>query len=442
VSTANNRITISSKLERPRLPNDLRLSLRVFSANALATGLNQQSITLSNPLIRKIPSLAVALALLLHVSAALAQSTPSQKNPTASQTAIFKSGTFSSGWIAFTAYTNFGIYLPVTVNGHEGMALLYGGPSNIDKNFVAAASLPAATEGGGSVAGLEVRVGDLTLQNATAAPADLQAQVFDARILRHPVIFRLGEEVFNQVVVDIDYAHHRVAFLDPKAVTKPAAAVEVPLIELDGERVVPLSINGAVPAQFELELGNAIGPLLVTPAYAHSQKLLEAHAASQRLSGPFVETVVSVDRLSFAGIDFAHVPIAFVPDTELPPASITGGVGLPLLSKFRLILDYSRDHLYAIPNTAAIKKPIEKDRIGLLLDKKSTDLSVIFVSPHSPAEAAGFKKGDKIALIDGKPFDAWPTPAIVGFQMADPGTTHIFSMADGTVRRIKAADFF
>src|SRR6202040_2649437 len=98
---------------------------------------------------------------------------------------------------------------------------------------------------------------------------------------------RLGEEVFNQVVVDIDYAHHRVAFLDPKTVTKPAGAIEVPLIELDGERVLPLSINGATPAQFELELGNVIGPLLVTPVYAQAQKLLQDHPASQRLSGPF-----------------------------------------------------------------------------------------------------------------------------------------------------------
>jgi membrane-associated protease RseP (regulator of RpoE activity) len=67
---------------------------------------------------------------------------------------------------------------------------------------------------------------------------------------------------------------------------------------------------------------------------------------------------------------------------------------------------------------------------------------VAFVSPNSPAEAAGFKEGDKISLIDGKPFEAWPTQAIIKFQMADAGTIHIFTMADGTVRRIKAVDFF
>ena len=86
---------------------------------------------------------------------------------------------------------------------------------------------------------------------------------------------------------------------------------------------------------------------------------------------------------------------------------------------------------------------IEKDRIGLVLDKKVTNgFSVAFVSPNSPAEAAGFKKGDKINLIDGKPYEAWPTQAIIKFQMADAGTIHIFTMADGTERQIKAKDFF
>jgi membrane-associated protease RseP (regulator of RpoE activity) len=223
----------------------------------------------------------------------------------------------------------------------------------------------------------------------------------------------------------------------------PAGAIEVPLIALDGERVLPLSVDGAPPAQFELELGNVIGPLMVTPAYAEKHKLLQRHPTSQRISGRYSETVVSVDHLSLAGIDFAQVPIALIPDTELPPSSITGGVGLPLLARFRLIIDYSHNRLYAIPDRRAAKIPIEKDRIGLVLDKKVTNgFAIAFVSPNSPAEAAGFKKGDRIALIDGKPLEGWPAPAIIAFQMAAPGTVHTFIMADGTARRVKAVDYF
>ena len=150
-----------------------------------------------------------------------------------------------------------------------------------------------------------------------------------------------------------------------------------------------------------------------------------------------------MDHLSFGGIDFPSTPIALIPDSEVPPASITGGVGLPLLARFRLIVDYSHDRLYAVPDYAAIKKPIERDRIGLVLDKKSTDSFVVaFVAPNSPAEAAGFKKGEKIALIDGKPLSSWSLQAIIAFQMAEVGSVHSLTMPDGTVRRIKAQDFF
>jgi hypothetical protein len=397
-----------------------------------------------HPTPQRLAWLAATLCLMAgSVAATYAQSTtPNPADPAPVQTVVFKGSTSSSGWIDFAPLTNFGIYLPVKINGRDAMALLYGGPSNIDKTFVESVGLAAKKEDASSVSGIQIQLGDLILQNASAKTDDLQKQGFDAKILGQSVLFRLGEDVFNQVVVDVDYAHHRVAFRDARTVTGPAGAIELPLIELDGERVLPLSLNGAVPAQFELELGNVIGPLMVTPAYAARQKLLEGRPTSQRLSGRYSETVVSVDHVSFASIDFPQVPIALIPDTELPPPSITGGVGLPLLAKFRLIIDYPHSRLYAIPNSGAMTA-IEKDRIGLVLDKKiANGFSVAFVSPNSPAEAAGFKKGDKISLIDGKPFQAWPIQAIIKFQMADAGTIHIFIMADGTERQIKAVDFF
>jgi len=190
-------------------------------------------------------------------------------------------------------------------------------------------------------------------------------------------------------------------------------------------------------------LGNAIGPLMVTPTYAEKEKLLQGSRTSQRMSGRFTETVGSVDHLTFAGIDFPQTPIALIPDSEVPPASITGGVGLPLLVGFRLIIDYSHNRLYAIPDDVTTKKPIQKDRIDMVLDKNATDaFTVAFVSPNSPAERADFKKREKIALIDGKPLAAWPVEQIIEFQMAEAGTAHTLKMLDGTVRQITAVDFF
>jgi hypothetical protein len=85
--------------------------------------------------------------------------------------------------------------------------------------------------------------------------------------------------------------------------------------------------------------------LLVIPSYAEAHKLLEGRRTSPRLSGKFIEPVATLDKVRFAGVDFANAPIALVPDAALPPASISGGVGLPLLSHFRLIIDYSHQRL-------------------------------------------------------------------------------------------------
>jgi len=358
------------------------------------------------------------------------------------QTATFANGVSSSGWIPFTTSTNLGIYVPVKLNGHEVMASLWGGPSSIVTSF--AASIGLAANASGSVQGVEIQAGNLTLHDAAAKPSEMVAPAYAPAIVGYPVPFSLGEDVFNQFAVDIDFVNHRIAFLDPKTVTKPQGAIEVPIVERGGERVIPIAINGAEPALFEMELGNVSGPLLVVPAYAQSHSLLAGRPTSQRLSGPFAETIVTLEHLAFAGVDFSRVPIAIVPESQVPPAPIAGGVGLPLLSHFRLIIDYSHNRLYAVPNIGAAASAIPKDRMGMVLAKTATEgnFTVAFVSPKSPAEAAGFAKGDKIALIDGRPFTAWLIADVVKFQMTDAGTTHTFTMPDGTKRRVTAADFF
>ena len=84
------------------------------------------------------------------------------------QTAVFKSGNSSSGWIDFMPYANFGIFLPVKINGHDAMAWLYGGPTSLDKGFAQSTGMPVDIDAASTVNGLQVQMGDLTLLNAAA----------------------------------------------------------------------------------------------------------------------------------------------------------------------------------------------------------------------------------------------------------------------------------
>jgi hypothetical protein len=73
-----------------------------------------------------------------------------------------------------------------------------------------------------------------------------------------------------------------------------------------------------------------------------------------------------------------------------------------------LIIDDSRDPLYAIPYADAVRAIFAGDRLGLVLTQQDAGLSVEFDVPNNPAQAARFNLGDKIALVDGEPAREWP----------------------------------
>jgi hypothetical protein len=352
----------------------------------------------------------------------------------------FKNGASSSGWIDCKVFEGFGVLVPVKINGHAAMAYLYGGPSGVDETIAAPLGLFRG-EAKDKARHMDLELGDLTVQGFGAAESMFPSA---SQVAGQPVPLVLGEEIFKQFAVEIDFSHKRIAFRDPVAVTRPKGAMELPITEVDNERVVPVSVNGAPPALFEFELGNVSGPMLVTPLYAKEHKLLEGVKTSQRLSGKFTETVVSVPHLTFAGVETPAAPIALIPDSEVPPPSIAGGMGLPLIARFDVVIDYPHNRIYATPHKDAGSAAYPKDRLGLVVraQKEGAGFSVGFVSPGSPAADAGFKVGDKIASINGLTAKGMPLLEMVMLRFANAGKAFSFVMGEGGERKIIAADFF
>lgn len=188
--------------------------------------------------------------------------------------------------------------------------------------------------------------------------------------------------------------------------------------------------------------------MLVYQPYYDSHKLLEGRTTSKRQaagSGGFVlETVACLHEAEFAGVTFSDMPAAFIPASVAGTTSdvIAGDLGLPVLTRFRLVIDYPHNRLYAAPYADAMQTPLVKDRLGLSLDRNKDRFAVKFVAPGSPAQAAGFKVGDSITLIDGKSAKKWPGVSFADLRYNPSGTNLVFTMLDGTVRHVNLADYF
>jgi C-terminal processing protease CtpA/Prc len=78
---------------------------------------------------------------------------------------------------------------------------------------------------------------------------------------------------------------------------------------------------------------------------------------------------------------------------------VQGNLGLPVLSRFRVMVDFPHSSLYLVPEPGATDRPFDKDRAGLSTVSEEDGVRVTFFAPGSPAESAGLRVGDKISGI-------------------------------------------
>ncbi len=365
----------------------------------------------------------------------------------------FDGGATQTGWIPFQLIGNH-IFLHVALNGHDTVVGLDSGStgSAIDRGF--AHSIGLAESGlyilHGStgdlqtarITGVSFRVDNLTIRSMTL-------QTFDLTSLSggDPLQMILGGEVFNNLIVEIDFANRRLAFHQPASFVRPPGAVLVPLVRDGRLRLAPVSIEGRPAAWFNFDLGDnsAIG---VAPAFAQSQSLLAGRrSATYGLSGVGGQATVSMATLrdvGFASVHFTDVPAVF---PEVWPAGtyssrVQGSLGVQLLSRFWLAIDFTHDRLFAIPSPGATDALFAKDRLGLMKVNEAGGYRVTFVNPGSPALAAGLKPGDHIVAVDGRPVGSLPPQAFLTAADGPPGSTVRLTLADGAVRTVVLADYF
>jgi hypothetical protein len=322
----------------------------------------------------------------------------------------------STGQIAFDFFNSNRIYIPARVNGVETLVLLDSGAESsvLSAAFArqigvtAASKVTAVGTGGtqdaGLARGVEVRIGPMTLNDLTVGIIDLEGV---EKQLGRPLPVILGKEVFNELVVDIDFDRKLIAFHDPASFVPPAGAQRLTLTEHNGLRTIEAAVEGGAPVRFDFDIGNG-SPLILFPAYVEAARLDDGRPKSQTLSGAIggmrTADTLTVRTLSLGGVDFRDVPATVPPKgtSAVDGSRVQGNIGLPILSRFRLAADFGRNALYLTPLAERVGDPFRKDRSGLVAVPEGEAMKVMFVAPGSPAAAAGIKAGDLVTLADGQ----------------------------------------
>jgi hypothetical protein len=369
----------------------------------------------------------------------------------------FAHGKRSTGWMDFEFFDEERIFIPSTVNGHPVKLILDSGAgiSVLDSTFAKSVKI----KGGGSIGvmgvggsstmqlapNLQVKMGRLTLSPITAGLIDLSGVSAD---MGHPMPLILGKEVLNQLVIDIDFQHHKIAFRDPLGFSAPPGAVRLELGRHGDNHTVPVSVEGAAPVPFDFDLGNG-SPLIVYAAYRNHAHLLDGKRQSLTLTGGVggakPDKMATVGSIALGGVQMTQIPAAFpdAGDDAVSSDRTAGNIGLPVFERFRLMTDYPHNAIWLIPNANALAEPFPKGRSGLNVTPAGDRLKVLLVAPGSPAAETGWKQGDEITAIDGQKIGpAYSGSPLSRWARGPAGSEVTLTLADGSTRKLTLADYF
>lgn len=355
--------------------------------------------------------------------------------------------------MAFDLFRGNRIFFEGTVNGHPAQFMLDSGAamSVVDRGFADRIGLQGTATAdargtGGSVAakiasGVTISAGPLTLRNANALLLDFKA-ISQAIGKRIDVV--LGRDAFDAGIVDIDFATHRIRFMPAEKFVAPTGAIPVPMTAVHGVRRIPVSIGDRAPIMADLDLGHGGALMVSAPAWQGDQALSAmryGHGRAGGVGGFSERRLVTLPSVTVGGVRFDNVPAAF--NTVASDLPVTGAnIGLDMLQRFHLSIDYGHGTLYLTP-TADTHRPLPKDRLGLGTELAGDRLKVMFVSPDGPAAAAGWKQGDEVIAVGGVKVGPDFYGSRYGAMGRMPAGMQLdLVRADGTHLPVVLADFF
>lgn len=227
----------------------------------------------------------------------------------------------------------------------------------------------------------------------------------------------LGSEFIKEFVLELDY-QARVIKLHNKDkfnYTGPGESIPIKLNGaghpiIDGE-VTPIG-SDPVKGKFVLDIGSGAALILYSPFVVEhhlpgpDQKTIKAIGVGGA-GGASNGRIGRVTELKIGAFKISNLTTMFSEDKEgaLASSAVLGNIGAQVMSKFRLLLDYSHDRIIFEPNST-FPEGFERAFSGLAMVAEGKDYRTFRITDlldNAPATEAGLQKNDVITAIDGKP---------------------------------------
>jgi hypothetical protein len=308
------------------------------------------------------------------------------------------------------------ICLPVVINGKERLWILDSGASVsvIDSGYAAEMEL----EFKGPIKGQSAS-GVVELFYVTMPPVTLKGISFKEQKVMTMNISELIERIFgfeiggvlgydflSRFVTKIDYANEKISFYAPERFEYhgDGKTFDAPLGD-DRLFSIPIVVDNEYSGRWHLDIG-ASGENFHYK-FAHTNNLMKREgvdAVAFGASGALRTKTAQFKSIEIDGFTIAN-PIIGIPYQEgkgsFGRESIIGNIGNTFLRHFVLFLDYKHQRVI-IEKGDNYGKPFSRAKAGLQLwYGDSGDIEVFNVSPRTPADESGFKKGDIITAING-----------------------------------------
>jgi hypothetical protein len=202
----------------------------------------------------------------------------------------------------------------------------------------------------------------------------------------------IGMDVLHDLVMQIDFERSVIAFSPADTFTGFPQTAPMRLQWSRSERTLDGAITGFRSIRIHFDTGN---PGSVNMGEYVARSALKGQRSSHFLvtgvDGSHPHRSANLPSLTIAGVTFRDVPASVAPDRRDEAI----GIGLEVMKRFNLVLDFTRDRIWMTPNSK-VGEPFRKDRSGIGTYDNTWPKQITYVSPGSPAERAGFKIGEVI----------------------------------------------